>query len=127
MRRKLAILLMLGALAIALAACGGNNDNNSGSSNSPSTEPQTAAEEVVIKASNWEFDKPEYIVPKDTPVKITLELDGGHGIKVNGTDINLGPGNTSTVVTLKAGTYEFHCSIVCGKGHADMVSKLVVQ
>jgi len=124
-RKNLALLLMLGALAIALAACGGNKEN-SGSSEPSGSQP-AASEEIVIKASNWEFDKPEYIVPKDTPVKITLELDGGHGIKVKGTDINLGPGNTSTVVTLKEGTYEFKCSIICGKGHNDMVSKLVVK
>ena len=127
MRKKLAILLMLGALALALAACGGNKENSGSSGSSEPSGSQTASEEIVIKASNWEFDKPEYIVPKDTPVKITLELDGGHGIKVKGTDINLGPGNTSTVVTLKEGTYEFKCSIICGKGHNDMVSKLVVQ
>ncbi|MBW5446952.1 cytochrome c oxidase subunit II [Cohnella sp. CFH 77786] len=124
MRQKLAFLLVLGALAFGLAACGGKND--AGSSASPE-QSQTASQEVVIKASNWEFDKPEYVVPKDTPVKITLELEGGHGIKVDGTDINLGPGNESTVVTLKAGTYEFKCSIMCGRGHKDMVSKLVVQ
>ena len=94
----MALFLMLCALAIALAACGGNKENNGSSGSSePSESQQAASEEIVIKASNWEFDKPEYIVPKDTPVKIILELDGGHGIKVQGTDINLGPGNTSTV------------------------------
>lgn len=128
MRKNMALFLMLCALAIALAACGGNKENNGSSGSSePSESQQAASEEIVIKASNWEFDKPEYIVPKDTPVKIILELDGGHGIKVQGTDINLGPGNTSTVVTLKEGVYEFKCSIICGKGHNDMVSKLVVK
>ncbi|WP_276354711.1 cytochrome C oxidase subunit II [Cohnella caldifontis] len=124
MRQSIAALLILGALAFALSACGGKSDETAGAS---PAESQTASQEIVIKASNWAFDKPEYIVPKDTPVKIVLELDGGHGIKVPGTDINLGPGHTSTVVTLKAGTYDFRCSIMCGKGHNDMVSKLVVQ
>lgn len=127
MRKSLAALLILGALALALAACGGKENSGGSAGGSSSAEPQTASQEIVIKASNWEFDKPEYIVPKDTPVKITLELEGGHGIKVDGTDIKLGPGNTSTVVTLKEGTYEFKCSIQCGKGHNDMVSKLVVK
>ena len=126
MRRKFAFLLILGALAFGLAACGDKNSNGSSGGDNAST--QTAfSQEIIIKASNWAFDKPEYIVPKDTPVKITLELDGGHGIKVKGTDINLGPGNTSTVVTLKEGTYDFNCSIMCGRGHSDMVSKLVVK
>lgn len=126
MRHKLASLLILGALAFALSACGGGKDGGTQASESPSAS-QTASQEVVIKASNWEFDKPEYIVPKDTPVKITLELDGGHGIKIDEAGINLGPGHESTVVTMKAGTYEFKCSIMCGRGHKDMVSKLIVQ
>lgn len=124
LRKKLAALIIIGAVAFALSACGSKRDSEAGAS---ADATQTASQEIVIKASNWEFDKPEYIVPKDTPVKITLELEGGHGMKVEGTDINLGPGNTSTVVTLKAGTYNFRCSIICGKGHNNMVSKLVVQ
>ncbi|TJY41168.1 cytochrome C oxidase subunit II [Cohnella pontilimi] len=113
---------MLGALVLALAACGGKDKSAS------SVDEQPAKAEVVIKASNWKFDQAEYIVPKDTPVKIILEnTEGAHGIKVTGTDINLGPGKQSTVVTLKAGTYDFRCSIMCGSGHAGMVSKLIVQ
>jgi cytochrome c oxidase subunit 2 len=132
MRQKLALFLIILAVAFGLAACGGKDNSGSAASSPASggsvTEPaQAASQEIVIKASNWAFDKPEYIVPKDTPVKITLELEGGHGIKVEGTDINLGPGNESTVVTLKAGTYDFRCSLMCGRGHSDMVSKLVVQ
>jgi cytochrome c oxidase subunit 2 len=109
MQHKLATLLILAALALGLAACGGGANNSGASSGGAVAEPATAA-------------------PKDTPVKITLENDkGGHGIKVDGTDINLGPGKTSTVVTLKAGTYDFHCSIICGTGHGNMKAKLIVQ
>jgi len=124
LRQKWIVALAFGALILLLAACGSKNDQ---SASTVSAEPQTAEHEIVIKATNWAFDKPEYIVPKDTPVKIILELEGGHGIKVEGTDINLGPGNPSTIVTLKEGVYEFECSIMCGVGHKDMVSKLVVQ
>lgn len=126
MRRTFAALLILGAAVFMLAACGGKDNGGSAAGDNPA-HTQTASQEIVIIASNWKFDKPEYIVPKDTPVKITLQLEGGHGIKVEGTDIDLGPGNTSTVVTLKEGVYEFKCSIMCGRGHNDMVSKLVVQ
>jgi len=128
MRQSFAALLVLGALAIALSACGGKSgDGGSDTADASPADSQTASQEIVIKASNWEFDKPEYIVPKDTPVKIVLELEGGHGIKIPGTDINLGPGRTSAVVTLKEGTYDFRCTIMCGTGHGKMVSKLVVQ
>jgi cytochrome c oxidase subunit 2 len=122
---KIASLLTLAALVLGLAACGSGGDAVSSSS---SAEPVTPSQEVVIQATTWAFDQKEYIVPKDTPVKITLEnTNGAHGIKVPRTDINLGPGRESTVVTLKAGTYDFRCSIMCGSGHSKMVAKLIVQ
>jgi cytochrome c oxidase subunit 2 len=126
MYQKLALLLVLGALVPALAACGGKNDN--GANGGSGTQTQTFSKEIVIKATTWAFDQSEYDIPKDTPVKITLEsTKGAHGVKVPGTDINLGPGEPSTVVTLKEGTFNFHCSIQCGTGHGKMVSKLVVK
>ena len=124
LHRNFAVTLLLGALVLALVACGGKSNNNA---DSESSEPQTAEAEVVIKATNWEFDKSEYIVPKDVPVKIILEMDGGHGIQIPGTNIKLGPGRTSAIVTMKEGTYEFKCNIMCGRGHDDMVAKFVVQ
>lgn len=125
MLRKWATWLTLAALVLGLAACGAK-ENSGASSNGSVSDPDTAyTEEIVIKASNWEFDKEEYVVPKDTPVKITLELDGGHGINIDGT--KLGPGNESAVVTLKEGTYDFDCTIICGRGHKDMKAKLIVK
>jgi cytochrome c oxidase subunit 2 len=117
--------LLAGMLVWGLAACG-SGENKGAAGNSPETEP-AAEHEIVIVATNWAFDKEEYVVPKDTPVRITLELEGAHGIKVEGTDINLGPGKLSQVVTLKEGVYPFGCSIICGNGHNDMQAKLVVQ
>ncbi len=127
MHRKLAVLLLAGILALGLAACGESNSKNEAAESGQEAAEQTASQEIVIVATNWAFDKEEYIVPKDTPVRITLELEGGHGIKVEGTGIDLGPGRLSTVVTLKEGVYPFECSIICGRGHSDMVSKLVVR
>jgi len=124
MQKKLAYFLTLAALALALAACGGKG-NDSGNS-APASE-ETASEEVVIKASSWEFDQKEYAVPKDTPVKLTLEnLSGAHGIEIVGQDVKI-RGGKSKVVNLPAGTYEIKCNIQCGAGHTDMVAKLVVS
>ncbi len=123
MQRKIVYFLTLAALMLALSACGGN-DTKSGNS-SPASE-ESYSQEVVIKASNWEFDQQEYSLPKDTPVKLTLEnLSGAHGIEVVGQDITI-RGNKSKVVTLPAGTYEVKCNIMCGQGHAQMITKLVV-
>ncbi|QMV43462.1 cupredoxin domain-containing protein [Cohnella cholangitidis] len=125
MQRKIAYFLTLTALVLALSACGGNNKNtNEESAPSPA---ESASTEVVIKASSWEFDQKEYALPKDTPVKLTVEnLSGAHGIEIIGQDIKI-RGNKSEVVTLPAGTYEFKCNIMCGNGHGQMVAKLVVS
>ena len=125
MQRKIAYFLTIAALTLILSACGGKEDTNSGGNAGASEE--TYSQEVVIKASNWEFDQAEYTLPKDTPVKLTLEnLKGAHGIEVVGQDISI-RGNKSKVVTLPAGTYEIRCSIMCGQGHAQMIAKLVVS
>ncbi|MFC5402734.1 cytochrome C oxidase subunit II [Cohnella soli] len=129
MYKKIAMFLTLAALALTLAACGGNKNNNaepsgSAGASSPAAE---ASQELVINATSWEFDKAEYTMPKDTPVKLTLNnTKGAHGIEIKGQDFEI-HGNKSKVITLPAGTYEIHCSIMCGAGHKKMVSKLVVS
>lgn len=128
MSKKLSAMMLILSLMLALAACGGNNNgNNNNSSQSP--EPSgdvVASEEIVVKASNWEFDQKEYKATKDTPIKITLEnIQGAHGIEIKGTKVKL-RNNESAVVTLAAGEYEIICNIACGTGHSQMRSKLIV-
>jgi cytochrome c oxidase subunit II len=124
MPKKWFVLLASLALLVILTACGGNNGN---ASEQPSESNQTASEELVITAKSWEFDKAEYEIPKDTPVKLTLKnTNGVHGVAIEGTDIKL-QGDQSEVVTLAAGTYEFHCNIMCGTGHQNMHAKLIVK
>ncbi len=125
MHKQLGYALVAIAFVLVLAACGSNNnDNNAAGSSSPAA---TASEEIVIKAKSWEFDQAEYVIPKDTPVKITVEnLNGAHGIENKDAGIKI-RGGKSEVVTLAAGTYEIKCNIPCGAGHTDMVAKLIVQ
>jgi len=123
-KRNIFYFLAIVALVLTLSACGGKNTDSG--SNSEAAE-QSASQEVVIKASNWEFDQAEYALPKDTPVKLTIENAGGaHGIEIVGQDIQI-RGGKSKVVNLPAGTYEFKCNIMCGTGHGKMVAKLVVS
>jgi cytochrome c oxidase subunit 2 len=125
MHKKLGFFLTIIALLLALSACG--SGNNKGTENSPASPSESPSQEIVIKATTWEFDQPEYAIPKDTPVKLTLEnLKGAHGIEIVGTDFKL-RGNKSEVVTLPAGTYDIKCNIMCGKGHTQMIAKLVVS
>ncbi|TVX98314.1 cytochrome C oxidase subunit II [Cohnella terricola] len=124
MQKNIIYFLVIAALALTLSACGGKNTDSD--KNSQATE-EAASQEVVIKASSWEFDQTEYALPKDTPVKLTVEnISGAHGIEIIGQDIQI-RGGKSKVVNLPAGTYEFKCNIMCGTGHSKMVAKLVVS
>ena len=124
MQKKLAYALMAIAFLVVLAACGSNNNNSSGAEPSESL---VASQEFVITASSWQFDQTEYHIPKDTPVKITVEnADGAHGIEIPDAKLKI-RGGTSKVVQLAAGAYEFHCNIPCGAGHSKMAAKLIVE
>jgi cytochrome c oxidase subunit II len=126
LKKKLAYLLTATALVLALAACGSNQNSNAGNQSPPSPEA-SASQELVITATTWTFDKPEYTIPKDTPVKLSLEnTKGMHGVEIVGQGITF-TGNNSKVVTLPAGTYEIKCNIMCGNGHNQMKAKLVVS
>jgi len=128
MKTRLGTIAAALVLAAALTACGSNGENASAGNLNGSTEAgtATASEELVIKATNWEFDQQEYVIPKDTDVKLTLKTSGVHGIAISNTNVDL-KGNKSTVVNLKAGTYEISCNIPCGTGHRNMKATLTVQ
>ena len=58
-------------------------------------------------------------------------FDHDHGIKIAGYDIDqmLPKGSTATIefTANKAGTFEFKCSVYCGRGHRRMKGTLVVE
>ncbi|WP_368086932.1 cytochrome C oxidase subunit II [Paenibacillus sp. OK003] len=114
-------------LILVLAACGGTGQ--SAESNSESDSGATASEELVIKASNYEFDQPEYHLKKGVPVKIVYEnTNGNHGVLVPEFNLRLDTKNNSKVITPdKAGEFELSCSVFCGSGHSSMISKIIVE
>ncbi|CAI6018686.1 hypothetical protein PAECIP112173_00165 [Paenibacillus sp. JJ-100] len=110
-------------LILVLAACGSNND-------SQASEPEaTASEQLVIKASNYEFDQPEYRLKKGVPVKIVYEnVNGNHGLLVPELNLQLDTQKSSKVITPeKTGEFEMSCSVFCGSGHSSMISKIIVE
>ncbi|PZT53399.1 cytochrome C oxidase subunit II [Paenibacillus silvae] len=112
-------------LILVLAACG--NANNS---KSQASETEVAAsEQLVIKASNYEFDQPEYRIKKGVPVKIVYEnVNGNHGLLVPELNLQLDTQKNSKVITPdKAGEFEMSCSVFCGSGHSSMISKIIVE
>ncbi|MBB3114345.1 cytochrome c oxidase subunit 2 [Paenibacillus phyllosphaerae] len=128
MLKKTWLVLAMAAFVLVLAACGAKNENEAAQS-AGVEEPTTASREVVITASNWEFDQAEYKIKKGESVKLTVEAKSGiHGIEFKNLDVNDIRSGDSEVITInEPGTYEFYCNIMCGTGHSKMVSKLVVE
>ncbi|OAS16972.1 cupredoxin domain-containing protein [Paenibacillus oryzisoli] len=140
--KKLTILMMGLAVLIAITACG-NKDSNSTATSQTTTAPAatsaaspaattkaaTGGQQVVLKATNFEFDKTEYRIKKGESVTITLENSQGiHGASIKEFNINLNNGNkTVTFTPDKAGSFPITCSIMCGSGHASMKTTLIVE
>jgi cytochrome c oxidase subunit 2 len=97
-------------------------------------EPENAEEPVAenelrITGKSFEFNQPEYHVAAGQEIIISYknELGGGiHGMAINGTDINLKDGEKAAY-TFEPGVYNIVCTIMCGTGHAEMTSKLIVE
>ncbi|SDC91465.1 cytochrome c oxidase subunit 2 [Paenibacillus sp. CF095] len=117
-------------LILVLTACGGAKQSaESGSNGSDADAGVTASEELVIKASNYEFDQHEYHLKKGVPVNIVYENENGnHGILVPELNLQLDTRNSSKVITPdKVGEFEMSCSVFCGSGHSSMISKIIVE
>jgi len=87
-------------------------------------------ESLTIEAVDWDFDQKEYRVKAGTTYQLKLvNKVGRHGAEIKGLGIDLTPSNPTQEVTFtEAGaTYEVVCSIMCGIGHADMKSVIIVE
>ncbi|GAB6926817.1 hypothetical protein JCM10914A_08000 [Paenibacillus sp. JCM 10914] len=125
MRKGMALLISC-MLLFVLAACGGEEPQG----NSGITDTGVAPEaELVIKGTDFEFDQAEYHLKKGVPVQITYENEkGNHGIMIPALGLQLDRKNNTTVVTPdKAGEFEVSCSIMCGAGHSQMISKIIIE
>lgn len=94
-------------------------------------EETTSGPSLKLVASNFKFEQAEYAAKAGEKTKVSLSIkEGIHAVQItgNGMDISLDKQNPSQEVTFdKPGEYKIVCSLPCGAGHADMVSKLVVQ
>lgn len=83
--------------------------------------------ELRFLASNFKFDQEEYNVSVGETMELTMRNEQGrHGVGIVGLDINLIEGDTVEYTFTEPGTYDVVCTIACGEGHAEMVSKLIV-
>ncbi|MBP3963926.1 cupredoxin domain-containing protein [Paenibacillus lignilyticus] len=140
---KLRLLIITAAVAMAavgLAGCGGNDNNNTGNNTNTgantgnNTGTNTGAgnsggNTITVKASNFKFDQEEIHVKQGDKVKVTLQNEEGlHGFAIDDFDVDIKDnGGTAEFTADKAGEHVFHCSIMCGSGHAKMVGKLIVD
>nr|WP_318284085.1 cytochrome C oxidase subunit II [Paenibacillus xylanexedens] len=129
MMKKTMAWLAACMLILVLAACGGSKPSADSGSSGESDPGVTASEKLVIKASNYEFDQPEYHLKKGVPVNIVYEnVNGNHGILVPELNLQLDTRNSSKVITPdKVGEFEMSCSVFCGSGHSSMISKIIVE
>ncbi|MBP3962681.1 cupredoxin domain-containing protein [Paenibacillus lignilyticus] len=134
-----AALLLIAALA---SACGNNNGNgnsnngeneskatNETSANTTTAEPDSGSTvEIKLEAKDFEYDQKEIHVKKGDHVKITLHSDdAGHGFSIADYNVDIKGDGDGEFDAVNAGTFEFHCSVMCGSGHRDMVGKLIVD
>jgi cytochrome c oxidase subunit 2 len=146
MRLKSGLFLTIVALAavLALSACGSNNSSNNNSSpvasapaasESAPAASDTAAPaggqviEATIDATNWKFDVTEIKAKVGDTLKLTLKSsDGNHGIGIDDLGgLKIKNGETVEIKLDKAGTFEFHCNIMCGQGHDNMSGNIIVE
>lgn len=125
--KKILALIATSMLFLVLAACGG--DKEAAPSNGTGDTDVVPEAELVISATNYQFDKPEYTLKKGVPVKVTFKNEeGNHGILIPALNLHLDSENdTAVVIPDKTGEFDISCSIMCGPGHSKMISKLIIE
>ncbi|WP_372632089.1 cupredoxin domain-containing protein [Cohnella sp.] len=121
--------LLLAAMLVA-SGCGGGDKKESSSSPAAAQAGTSGGEAkaITIDATNFKFDPGEITVKQGDEVSITLKnSQGNHALKIEGYDKEVKGNATVKFVADKTGEFKIVCSIFCGKGHDDMISKLIVQ
>jgi len=126
------IIAAVSVIALSLMGCGSNNNNNAAGSDSGAGAGNTGSGEekaITVDASNFLFEPEEIRVKKGDTVTITLaNKEGNHGMAIPDLNVDIKKNNgTATFKADKAGEFEIICSVMCGAGHSDMTSKLIVE
>ena len=79
----------------------------------------------------WEIDPARVEVPEGARVELVVtSMDIEHGIDVPGLGINepVQPEHPAVIRFLAQtpGTYPMRCSVLCGRGHNQMVGEIVI-
>jgi cytochrome c oxidase subunit 2 len=104
------------------------NNTTAAKTANASAAPAAGVVQINVNAKDFEYDKKVITVKKGEKVKITLHSDdGGHGLAIPAYNVNIQGNGSAEFSADKAGTFEFHCSVMCGSGHSNMTGKLIVQ
>ncbi|HTG68978.1 MAG TPA: plastocyanin/azurin family copper-binding protein [Candidatus Udaeobacter sp.] len=116
-------------LVFVIAACGANNTKEANKDvDTTVADSGAASSDLVITASNWKFDQPEYKIKAGETVNVKLDsIEGMHGIQIKKTDYTISAGKAVPVTISEPGTYEMICNRPCGAGHIEMKATLVVE
>ena len=92
--------------------------------------PPNTVIKVVMK--KWAIEPSRIVVPQGARVELVVSTaDVEHGLGVTGLDINepVQPGKPAVIRFLAQtpGTYPMRCSILCGKGHKDMLGQIIIE
>lgn len=130
MRRVLSTVVVMLVVAFGLAACSGDDDDSgtvadSGASTTAAASGGEEANTVKVTAEGTAFNPTTATATAgDVHFSITNNDGFNHTFTIDGTDVDieLAPGKTSTGEgELKAGSYDWHCSI-----HSSMKGTLTV-
>lgn len=88
--------------------------------------------ELYMLSQAFMFNPPEVKVPAGKPITLYVtSTDVLHGLQIEKTNVNIEvlPGEVAKVTYTfkKPGTYRVGCNEYCGVGHANMMSKLIVE
>jgi len=120
--RRRSLVLALGGLVTCLA----------GAALATGQGASSTYHEFTMVAKDTGFDPSVITVKKGEKVRLIITAtDCDHEFKLDAFDINqvLKKGDPETIEFTgdKAGTFEFKCSVYCGKGHRRMKGRLVVE
>lgn len=127
MKKSLVQLCTIMIMMIMLLSACGSTDNTTNKSDTNTT-TEKVDDNIKVTAKDFSFDKKEIHVKQGDKVRVTLESDdGGHGFAIPAMNVNIQGNDSAEFVAVKKGTYDYHCSIMCGTGHSEMTGKLIVD
>jgi cytochrome c oxidase subunit II len=115
----------------------------------PAPSPTAPAQVIEVSSKKFEFSPNEIHVKQGTRVQLKLHTDdSAHGLKLSlypegaakkgdpgllfdhpqgNAKVKKGQESIIEFFAVRAGTYDFKCSVQCGSGHRRMTGKLIVE